>query len=368
MLARLEADRARVAELQTQILHLERSLSKLRIEKTRTQERLDSYTYPVLSLPNELVSEIFVHTLPPYPDFPDLIGPFSPTPLSQICRRWREVALATPELWSALSSLDNNRHGQELRIFELWLERSRHCPLSINLWPDVGWASDELVDAVIPHRARWQYLKIDLGVENLRILDGPMPLLRHLEVALADGTPESVSLHEVPLLRTVALDDVAALRVVLPWAQLTSLTLLNVYPSECVPILIQAHSLVHCELDLCFDEFGIGPRRDITLPYLESLVFTDAGGSATDLLPTLIIPALRNLKIPESFLASNPVESLTALISKTGGRLKELHLTGQGLLPQMSYRHAFPFLRRLWFGHWIPNDGEDSTDPASAEG
>jgi hypothetical protein len=41
MLPELEADRARIVELEPQVLLLERSLSAMRIEKTLAQERLD---------------------------------------------------------------------------------------------------------------------------------------------------------------------------------------------------------------------------------------------------------------------------------------------------------------------------------------
>ncbi|KAJ6577973.1 hypothetical protein B0H19DRAFT_1122031 [Mycena capillaripes] len=98
MLAGLEADRVRVAQLEAQILHLERSLSELRIEQSLTQERLDSYTYPVLTLPNEIISEIFIHFLPTYPFCPPLTGVLSPTILTHIFRRLREIALGTPVL------------------------------------------------------------------------------------------------------------------------------------------------------------------------------------------------------------------------------------------------------------------------------
>ncbi|KAJ6541439.1 hypothetical protein B0H19DRAFT_1077284 [Mycena capillaripes] len=66
MLANLETDRARAAALEAQILDLEHALSALRIEKAPVQERLDSYKYPVLTLPNGIVSEIFVHFLLAY--------------------------------------------------------------------------------------------------------------------------------------------------------------------------------------------------------------------------------------------------------------------------------------------------------------
>ncbi|KAJ6468668.1 hypothetical protein C8R47DRAFT_1223246 [Mycena vitilis] len=68
MLAELEADRARVPELQMRILNLERTLAELRLEQSKAQERLDSYRYPILTVPTEIVSEIFMHLLPSYPD------------------------------------------------------------------------------------------------------------------------------------------------------------------------------------------------------------------------------------------------------------------------------------------------------------
>jgi hypothetical protein len=80
LLAGLDADRI-------QILDLERSLSALRIKKALAQERLNSYKYPVLIFPKEIISEIFIHFLPPYPLCPPITGIFSPAHLTHICRR-----------------------------------------------------------------------------------------------------------------------------------------------------------------------------------------------------------------------------------------------------------------------------------------
>ncbi|KAJ7899655.1 hypothetical protein B0H13DRAFT_1528413, partial [Mycena leptocephala] len=95
----LEADCTRVANIEAQSWHLERSLSALREEKILAQEQHDSYKYPVLTLPKETVSEIFMHVLPAYPSFPPLTGFLSPTLLTHICRTWREIALSIPALW-----------------------------------------------------------------------------------------------------------------------------------------------------------------------------------------------------------------------------------------------------------------------------
>ncbi|KAJ7629634.1 hypothetical protein DFH06DRAFT_1338054 [Mycena polygramma] len=377
MLAALHADRLRVAELQKQILQLEHSLSELRIQQSQTQERLYSYKYPVLTLPNEIMSEIFLQFLPPYPHFPPLAGLSSPTILTQICRQWREIALATPELWGVISSLDEYDAEWEAQMFRLWLERSRCCPLRLRLGTDQTWASDKFVEIVVPHRARWQHLKIDLGNEGVDscIFGSPMPLLRHLELMVEDASPDMVddaspyiiAFHEAPLLSTVALNDSATLRILLPWAQLRSLTLLGVLPSHCFPILVQTPSLLHCELRVCFEASGdpeIG--TDITLARLKSLVLADLGAKPlTDLLATLIVPALRSLRIPQHLLAPNPIDSLTAFISKSRCTPEELDLTGRTLMPRKSYRQAFPSLK-LSFGSSM-TDGEDSSDSDSLD-
>ncbi|KAJ7875445.1 hypothetical protein B0H13DRAFT_2201207 [Mycena leptocephala] len=353
MLSGLEAGRARVAELEAQISHLERSLSALRIEKRLAQERLDSYKYPVLTLPNEIISDIFMHFLPPYPLFPPLIGLLSPTLLTQICRKWREIALGTPALWSAISYHDsiNMPFDVAIHAFDIWLNRSRCCPVSLQFD-----ANDSRVDAaeflamVVPHRARWEHLELSVWLSHLPILDGPMPLLRYLDLRLRRvGTYAKAVTFEMPLLRTVVVNDDAALSVILPWAQLTSLTLLRVFPYECVPILQQTSSLVHCKLEL-FDSTNDQPRPDITLPCLESLTLINPRReSAIDFLGTLIVPALRSLEIPEIFLYVNPIESLTAFISKSGCKLEEVQITGPRSVPESSYLKAFPSIPRFLF-------------------
>jgi hypothetical protein len=130
MLNQHAADRARLAELERQILDLERPPSVLRLERTAVQERVDSYTYPVLTLPNEITSEIFIYFLPIYPVPPPLIGDLSPTLLTHICHQWREIALATPALWRAISLFG---HYLPRNRISSMLSRSGSCPLSIQM-------------------------------------------------------------------------------------------------------------------------------------------------------------------------------------------------------------------------------------------
>ncbi|KAK6977951.1 hypothetical protein R3P38DRAFT_3470482 [Favolaschia claudopus] len=85
MLDFLQANRVFVAENEAQILELEaqitalqRSIVQLRGAQRAAKQRLSSYKYPVLTLPNEILGEIFIHFLPPYPDPPPLVGNLSP--------------------------------------------------------------------------------------------------------------------------------------------------------------------------------------------------------------------------------------------------------------------------------------------------
>ncbi|KAJ7629814.1 hypothetical protein DFH06DRAFT_710358 [Mycena polygramma] len=346
MLVELEADRARVAELQTRILAVERTLSELRLEQSKAQARLDSYKYPLMTLPNEIVYEIFVRVLPPYPDFPWFVGPSSPTVLAQVCRCWRHIALGISTLWSGMKFSNLFDPQAQACMFETWLERSCCCPLSLDFGNCIDF-DGKLIGAALPHRARLEYLKIDLYPDepSRRILDGAMPLLRHLELMVDGGIPLSdcIALCEVPLLRTVVLNGVAASRLILPWSQLTSLTLHGVAPSDCVPILLQTPDLVRCELHISSN--GISPPRDIQLPCLEGLALMwHAGRPEPDFLPRFIVPALRSLKISEAFLAPNPIDSLTKFFSKSSCTLEELYLTGVTSVPEQSYRNAFPSL------------------------
>ncbi|KAJ7651509.1 hypothetical protein DFH06DRAFT_1475565 [Mycena polygramma] len=362
MLAGLEADRVRVAELQAQIVQLELSVSALRNEKSLVQERLDAYKYPVSTLPNEIISEIFVHFLPAYPRIPPLTGTFSPALLTQICRRWREIALATPALWRAVGSYNEGialNCEMLAEIFNIWLNRSRCCPVSIEIGKaDPNVDLSKILATVVPHRARCECLELALSPAQLRVIEGPMPWLRNLDLLLSanlasDGDVQVV-LREVPLLRIVALNDVAASMVVLPWAQITSLTLAPVFPYECVPILQQTTNLVYCELHV-FDSSSEPPWPDITLPYLKTLVFVDPHiEQYTNFHESFIVPALRNLEVPEPFLGSNPIDSIKGFISKSGCKLENLHITGAKSRPDTSIRREFLDIQNIGYnGCWI---------------
>ncbi|KAF8207657.1 hypothetical protein K438DRAFT_1813983 [Mycena galopus ATCC 62051] len=373
MLPNLQEDRNRVAFLDAQILALENPLPELRSERALVQRRLQSYIYPVLTLPTEIVSEIFSHFVPRYPRCPPLIGALSPTTLTHICHEWREIAVSTPTLWRAICVSDYDLPEGRTHIVDLWLKRSRSCPLSIELDEAPRVRPTKAFLLIEPQRPRWEYLKLHSFISRLPVIEGSMPLLRHLELRLdgsdLSGGMKDIRFRQCPLLRSAVLDgDVNW--VTLPWAQLTSLAL-SAYLQQCVSVLKQTHNLIHCKLR--FSGFSSHYPTAITFPHLESLEFSGASAErAHCYLQSFITPALRNLRIPEIFLGDDPVHSLLEFMSKYEIKLHEIRISNRSL-PRTSYYEALQSVPKVSFSRFYygeldsDQDSENESDSDSSD-
>ncbi|KAJ7667465.1 hypothetical protein DFH06DRAFT_218907 [Mycena polygramma] len=352
-----EADRSEIAELDAQILAAENSLGLLRDKRNLLNERLDDYTYPVLTLPAEIVAEIFHCFLPVYPLCPPTCGILAPTTLGQICHEWREIALSTPSLWRAISLyLDfDRRKGSDKEslknmfcILETWLERSCSCPLAIRF--EVIQKEDThslkiepFLQAIVSHSTRWEYLKISLPqMHNPRFNTScSAPLLRDLGIgeggmcwAPMCWAPSVEAPNLRQLVVTAQFHDTFV--PLLPWNQLTALHLASVSPPQFMGILHHTANLVHCRLTIFMtptaesDAARIDPRP-LTLPRLEVLVMTMDGSLSHDEGPTgwfglATFPALRRLQVARRLLEPDPIATLRAFIARSGCRLQEVYI------------------------------------------
>ncbi|KAJ7166565.1 hypothetical protein C8R43DRAFT_986351 [Mycena crocata] len=337
------ADRARVASLASRIWDLQRTLRK---------KRLNSYKYPVLTLPNEIVSEIFLHFVPAYPLAPPLSGLFSPTVLTQICHQWRNIAHAIPALWRAVSLSFTEPFqcdDEDNILLHSWMSRSRSYPISFSV-NGKGVAYDDPTQCMATlssHRVRWEYLELSHIPESfLPFLCDPMPFLRHLDVSYRDDY-STVTLGDAPLLRSVKIIDYLE-PIILPWRQLTSLVLLSVFPYACTEVLQQTTLLVHCELSLYKSYYDDDDNIDTELPFLQSLIMVKEASLRTPYLHSLILPALHTLQIPDSDLGDDPIAGLTFFVSKSRCVLRELRITGtESAAVATEYQTAFPTILQL---------------------
>ncbi|KAF7334421.1 hypothetical protein MVEN_02271400 [Mycena venus] len=368
MLRALAAERSRIVDLDAQIQDLERVLAALRLEKAVAQERLDTYTYPVLTLPDEIISEIFIHFLPLYPVCPPITGLLSPILLTHICRKWREIAQTTPALWRAISLSSDGFPFRHLAHMSDIFSRSGCLPLSIELHyhdSEDGDSESKVLQAAFLHCERWECVELCSWGFDLPTIERDLPLLRDITLDFEDASSAPyIIIRDASLLRKAVLGGVNFSKLVLPWEQLTSLTVDPLDADAWLPILRQTSNLVHCELSLYDADFdNNSPPPVVILPCLQSLTCNiidigfDYNNAAYDgFLNVVFAPALRSLRIAEIFLRPNPIGSLASFIANSGCNLEELTITGQISVPASSYHKAFPSIGKFSF------DGEADED------
>ncbi|KAF7376715.1 hypothetical protein MSAN_00088500 [Mycena sanguinolenta] len=185
---------------------------------------------------------------------------------------------------------------------------------------------------------------------------GRMPLLRSLTLAFLPT--DKVFTYDAPKLRTVILRGYVIPKVIVPWAQLTCLTLEYVGTEMCASVLRQTTNLAQCTL-----HFYCHP--------LEYEVHLQTSGQPVDgYLSSFIVPALSRLDLQEAFLGGEPIAALELFIAKSGCRLQEVHITGMTRTKHNDlYRQVFPSIRI--FHHVFPNviggtiDSEDDSEAES---
>ncbi|KAJ7715636.1 hypothetical protein B0H16DRAFT_1477254 [Mycena metata] len=336
---------------------IDREVSGLQLERESHAEQLDGSRYPVLTLPNEITSEIFQHTIHPSSDFEYS----NPTALTHICRHWRAIALALPALWSNISlrptyqSLQNN-----LALAQSWLPRSHPNPLSISIHSGATVGQQgvgKILEIIRPHLDRLQRLELGLSMRtiyDLELLQSPMPKLRCLALwCNRFGREQALIRREnVPSLHTVELHHFfrsGILRVDLPWKHITTLICNRVNYRHWRLLLEETPTLIRCEVTHMQREMLTDAPASLTLHHLETLAFSmyeEGEDPVWEIFPLaeMHLPALRVLRIPEPYLHTPSVDDLQAFVSRSGCQLEELRIIDPLPGRKQAYLNIFPFV------------------------
>ncbi|KAJ7639368.1 hypothetical protein FB45DRAFT_425545 [Roridomyces roridus] len=262
MLPANAALRSQVSQLTLDISVTQARLAEMQTELVRAQRQLDSVTYPVLSLPTEIVSEILIHCLPTPTTKWRVDGVDSrqaPLLLSQICSQWRQIALSTPTLWKRLDINLRRRKNRAPDITETWLGRAHNFPLSVRLHGPTRDVDSKFSETFRRCAPRMQSLELDIFLDDLERMTSKsieFLLLRKLSLRLLDGDdelPETFRvemLKNVPQLSQVLLHQILPGAIVLPWQQLTRFTGELYYIPECLDALRLMPNLVECAVSV----------------------------------------------------------------------------------------------------------------------
>ncbi|KAJ6536731.1 hypothetical protein DFH09DRAFT_92964 [Mycena vulgaris] len=340
--------RNRLVELDRAIEQQQASLNSLLKDREIIRGQLDSIQYPVSTLPVDVALEIFSHCYSSVENCNYHHGNryWSPTALVGICRLWREIALATPVLWTPILRLKANE-WLPLRRLERYFDRrlslAQGRPFPVSLEGSFVRSAGEAAFVAFMHRLalRLESLKLEVAVTDLVALDRSrpsFPFLQNLSISFQQdryGHDQWAGVRRMefvftntPQLRDLHVNRAARGTIDFPHTQLTKYrgTLRD---DEAWRILASATGLVECALSLfgnvdrSLHDLGLG---SLCLLHLQSLDLPGGHMRPTEqdltLISLLTLPALRNLTVAE--IQENHAAHFITFLSRHSAQLRTL--------------------------------------------
>ncbi|KAJ7498519.1 hypothetical protein FB451DRAFT_1548371 [Mycena latifolia] len=349
--------RERASELILDISHKQLLLDDI-------QRQLDSIVYPVLTLPPEITSEIFVHCLPARRDFDVVNLDEAPLLLMHVCSAWRQIAISIAALWTTLhiDMQDIGPHFSE--IVRIWLSRARQRPLSVKI---VGLLSkirdfDGFLETFCRHAGRMHSLELNIAPGDFNNMDKhrlafsllhSLTIRPDIECGQWLGDPNAIEIfHEVPMLNEVLMVDTPPSFIALPWKQLRKFTGEMFTVPNCMEALHLMPNLVEGRFAVRDMYINHVPSTVISHPKMESFtlfsVSTDKSGVAnsTEILGYLSLPGLQTLQIlsPDPGLFDDTV--FDSFLWRSAPPLRKLVIRGDAEI-QVQSLSAVPSLTDL---------------------
>jgi len=358
------------AAIYHQIIQLEEEITKLkekrRVLATTINENHDPFIH---KLPSEVGSHIFHLCLPPIelPSFdPEsqiwcpLKKPGWETPLTlgAVCRKWRQLAWATPNLWVAPlvdikpvtpSPLVESLPG----LLRKWLDRSGLLPLTIFFGHTgflKGFTSNllanqiemetlkdttELVIELINHYwGRLENLYLDLEADLFECIAGSMEpnKITTLVLRVRNGSriPQFIT-QSKPSPKYLTLFSFPPTSIDIGWDNVTHAALGRVNCKDIIKVLQRAPALEYCHisnLDGRWDESSIDSDTVTFHPRLRSLT---SGFHIENVLDVINVPSLEKWTHTDYTTPERHCYAMISLINRSNCILKVLNL-GDGSL------------------------------------
>ncbi|KAL0065700.1 hypothetical protein AAF712_007341 [Marasmius tenuissimus] len=355
------------AALDTDIERLQVTLDVAKRQSAMLKACLPAYKLvlnPIRYLPIEILGNIFrlcvdedvdlptrmtrLHQNPSY--LPTLDTAQSPWTLGQVCRRWRELVISLPDLWTAVDiNWDSDYVGERTRLLierrvSLLLQRSLDRSLYISWHQDS--CQDRILSMLCSRSFQWRAATIRTGLKGLRHLSaysGLFPGLSELHLHFEqdeweeqDETDDAFSVfRDTPALCVLTLSGdtliSSRLKRQFPWEQITRFNVkgYSYYDAE---VSINVHDILGLLVNVeeCFlDYFSFGDHpfsNRITLFKLHSFgILSPSDVDAVSIFQSLTLPKLNSMMVGDSDLDYDPrfAESLIQLLTLSGCQLEK---------------------------------------------
>jgi len=256
-----------VALIDQEITHINEVLA--RVELQRADIYMHGGTHraflaAVRRCPNEILSEIFIHcnNISEEGDrmYAGMRKRRMPWLVSDICRRWREVALMTSALWSDIQVVHSDSAQRVAGMAQQWLQRSDvNHPISLAICSNGASLSNFtnfILPIILPASNRLQNLHLDLlypdKIHCLSPIKGALSSLDLLRVKLCMQSAEKpiCDIFKIaPKLSHVYIEWRGS-GFALPWTQLTAISFKsNQNLDDCLTIISDCPNLVSCEFE-----------------------------------------------------------------------------------------------------------------------
>ncbi|KAJ7770510.1 hypothetical protein B0H16DRAFT_1515718 [Mycena metata] len=308
-------------EVQAEILQHQMHLDALEKRRRELETELGNIVYPVLTLPPELVSQIFVQCLPNHGRVrPRAHAP--PHSLSQVCHLWREIALSSWDLWSSVDLLFIRPPGSPrefpntgaLPLLETWFLRAKDSPLSVTIRSGDAKLDPRILSLISSVAGRIRSLELHVEVEEdalpLCRTHTTFPYLRRFAARCRGFEDDGVFDN----LNTPFLQDLSLNR----YPSLTSIELGHIYERDLVNLSHQFPQLLHLTAKLTVPSES--QSENIILPHLQSLNLSFGD------LNTFTLPSLRRLDINSTFPFLGSSLTVLAFVKRSACVLEHIGL------------------------------------------
>jgi hypothetical protein len=331
-------------DLESEITRVKALLHQLEQQRSRLKRQLNACRSPVLQLPPELTSEIFVTYLAHHEwdgltsCLSDVLISRTPLLFGRICSAWRELAWSTPKLWSSMQ-LDLENNNIDPILVNQWLDRSGSLPLSICALlrcEDYDQTAVVIMDAIAQHTERWCNIAFELPIfcydsfkddDNLKCY---LPNLQHIFIGKESLGLDEFSRFDIfsvtPQLRSLSLKGVDVSDCVFSTNNLTKLRIEGECIDACMDILQRSPHIIECAfVNVQNTTSSIKHSLSNQLQLLRLEIPEEYDESIADIFNALTVPALRKFH----FYAegqSLPPNSFISLMTRSSCSLQTLTL------------------------------------------